>query len=83
MAKLSLKNLEKFGIDRNFLISGAVALVAVAIILVIFRDSTTRFTFVMPIFAGFIFYNILTSKDLDKEEKEVTESEPHSKGREK
>ncbi|MBI4037711.1 hypothetical protein HY382_01535 [Candidatus Curtissbacteria bacterium] len=76
-----MKNLEKFGIDRNFLISGAIALVAVAVILVIFKDSTTRFTFVMPVFAGFIFYNILTSKDLDKEDDAEEKSKSAAKGK--
>lgn len=71
MAKV-LKKLEGYGIDKNFLISGIIGLVGIVIVLILFRDSTTRFTFVMPVFAGFIFYNILTSKDLDKEDEDAS-----------
>jgi lipopolysaccharide export LptBFGC system permease protein LptF len=49
--------------DKIFWISLVVMLLAVGIIMVIFKDGVTRFTLVMPVFAGFLFWNILNLED--------------------
>ena len=46
---------------QPFIIPGIIALVLVGIVLVMVKGEVDRFTFIMPIFAGYILYMILTA----------------------
>lgn len=46
------------------------AILASILVLILIKDGTNRFTFIMPIFAGLIFYFILTLEEDNKEDKD-------------
>lgn len=48
---------------QSFIIPGIIALVAIGAVLIFVKAEVDRFTLIMPIFAGFILYNILTLPD--------------------
>ncbi len=52
---------------KPFIIPGVIALSAVAVVLFFVKGEIDRFTLIMPIFAGYILYMILTA--VDDEEK--------------
>lgn len=54
-------------------IIGLVGVAVVIGVLVFVSDETTRFTLIMPIFAGYIFYLILTT-DFEDEEESLSEA---------
>lgn len=58
--------------NKSFVISFTVFVAASVVVLVFIKDEVTRFTFIMPLFAGFILYNILTLP-LDEENGEEQE----------
>jgi hypothetical protein len=45
--------------DKIFWISLIIAILVSGVIMLVFKDGVTRFTLVMPVFAGFLFFNIL------------------------
>lgn len=53
---------------KPFIIPGVVALALIGIVLVFVPGEIDRFTLIMPIFAGYILYMILTAVE-DEEEK--------------
>lgn len=50
---------------KQFIAPGIVALVLIILVLIFVKGEIDRFTFIMPIFAGFILYNILILPDED------------------
>lgn len=48
---------------KPFIIPGVVALVLVGAVFVFVKGEIDRFTLIMPIFAGYILYMILTTAD--------------------
>lgn len=48
---------------QSFIVPGAIALIAIILVFVVVKGEVDRFTLIMPIFAGFILYNILTLPD--------------------
>lgn len=54
---------------QPFIIPGIIALILAGAVLIFVKGEIDRFTLVMPIFAGYILYMILTAVD-DEEEKE-------------
>lgn len=55
-------------LTKSQAIVGLIGIIAVIGVLVFIPDETTRFTFIMPVFAGYIFYLILTTDFGDEEE---------------
>ena len=53
--------------NANFYVSGLVTVILMAGVWVYFKDQVTRFSFMMPIFATWIFYLIMTEIE-DEEE---------------
>ncbi len=49
--------------NKVFWISLIIAVLVSAAITVVFKDPVTRFTLVMPVFCGFLFFNILSLED--------------------
>lgn len=47
----------------SFIIPAIIALILVALVFIFVKGEIDRFTFIMPIFAGFILYMILTLPD--------------------
>lgn len=48
---------------RPFIIPAVIALVLIGVVLVFVKGEIDRFTLIMPIFAGYILYMILTAVD--------------------
>lgn len=48
---------------KSFIIPGIVALVLAGAVLLFVKSEIDRFTLIMPIFAGYILYMILTTPD--------------------
>lgn len=48
---------------KPFVIPGIIALSLVGVVLIFVKGEIDRFTLIMPIFAGFILYSILTLPD--------------------
>lgn len=48
--------------------AGVVAIVLSILVLLIVRDEITRFTLIMPLFAGFILFSILITPEEELEE---------------
>ncbi len=46
---------------KPFIIPGIIALILIILVLIFVKGEIDRFTFIMPIFAGYILYMILTS----------------------
>ena len=61
--KKHLKKNEKW--YTSFIVPAVIALVLTLLVLVFVKGEIDRFTLVMPIFAGFILYMILTLPDED------------------
>lgn len=55
--------------NANFYLSGLVTVVLMIGVWVYFKDQVTRFSFMMPIFATWIFYLIMT--EIEDEEAEI------------
>lgn len=55
--------------DKHFSISLLIAVVVILGILIGIKDEITRFTLAMPVFAGWILYNILMLEDEDEPKK--------------
>ena len=53
--------------NANFYVSGLVTAVLMIGVWTYFRDQVTRFSFMMPIFATWIFYLIMTEIEDEKE----------------
>lgn len=53
---------------QPFIVPGIIALVLAGAVLIFVKGEIDRFTLIMPIFAGYILYMILTSVD-DEEKK--------------
>lgn len=53
---------------QPFIVPGIIALVLAGAVLIFVKGEIDRFTLIMPIFAGYILYMILTAVD-DEEEK--------------
>lgn len=58
--------------NKTMMYSAGIAIIAVLVILVMVRQEVDRFIFIMPVFAGWILFNILMLPD----EEERMESEP-------
>ncbi|MCL5019008.1 MAG: hypothetical protein M1426_00820 [Patescibacteria group bacterium] len=54
---------------KPFIVPGVIALVLAGGVLIFVRGEIDRFTLIMPIFAGYILYMILTSVDDEDEKK--------------
>lgn len=66
-----MKYCEKFYKENKAIVwAAAVAVVLSLGILIKFKDEVTRFTLIMPIFAGFILFSILITADEDLEDEE-------------
>lgn len=48
---------------QPFIIPGIIALILMAVVLIFVKGEIDRFTLIMPIFAGYILYMILTIPD--------------------
>ncbi len=57
--------------------AAAVAIVITIGVLLKVKDEVTRFTLIMPVFAGFILFSILVTSDEELEDEEV--GKPHKK----
>lgn len=83
-------NLKKIYTENKLMVWAAVIAVIVALgILVKVKDEVTRFTLIMPVFAGFILFSILTATDEqlgdtpDDEKSEKKEIEKETKKEDK
>lgn len=64
--------------NKEIVWAAVVALVAAAGVLLKVHDEVTRFTLIMPIFAGFILFAILMTSDEELEDSEDSKSK-HAK----
>lgn len=68
---------DKFYKENKWLVWAAVVAIVLTLgILWKVPDEVTRFTLIMPIFAGFILFAILTTSDEELEEGEKEEKKP-------
>lgn len=83
-----MKQLKKiYENNTSMVISAIIALIAVTGVLIFVKTEVDRFIFIMPIFAGWILFNILmlpdddegTEKNLKKEKNEKTEDKKKKK----
>lgn len=66
--------------DKHFSISLLIAIVIILAILLFVKDEITRFTLAMPVFAGWILYNILMLEDeKDEPKKKATKKKTTKK----
>lgn len=70
--------------NKMMVLSAVVAIVLSGAVLIAVKDEVTRFTLIMPIFAGFILFSILTTpdeelEDAPKEEEKESKKPPHKK----
>ncbi len=59
---------------KPFILPGLVAVILAVVVLVLVKNEIDRFTLIMPIFAGYILYMILTTPDEEEEETEDKKS---------
>jgi len=62
------KLIEIYKNNRLIVWAAAVCLVLALAVLLVVKDEVTRFTLIMPIFAGFILFSILVTPDEELEE---------------
>ncbi|MCJ7740307.1 hypothetical protein MUP32_03235 [Candidatus Microgenomates bacterium] len=68
---------EKFYKENKAIVWAAVVAIIISLgVLIKAKDEVTRFTLIMPVFAGFILFSILMTSDeeLEEEEKEEKKS---------
>ncbi len=65
--------------NKTIVWAAGVAIVLTLGILWKVKDEVTRFTLIMPIFAGFILFSILTTADEELEEEEKTPKKKEKK----
>ena len=59
--------------NKLIVIAAGVAVVLALVILMVIKDEVTRFTLIMPIFAGFILFSILVTPDEELEDNPLEE----------
>ena len=60
---------QKFYKNNKLMVwSAGVAVILAVVVLIAVKDEVTRFTLIMPIFAGFILFSILTTPDEELED---------------
>jgi hypothetical protein len=66
--------------NKTMVYSGGVALLGILLVLLFIRQEVDRFIFIMPIFAGWILFNILMLPDEDLEDSTAKSKKPAKKG---
>ena len=71
---------QKFYKNNKLMVwSAGVAVILAVVVLIAVKDEVTRFTLIMPIFAGFILFSILTTPDEELEDMPKTEEKEAKK----
>lgn len=68
--------------NKAMVYSGVIAILGVIVVLVTVHREVDRFIFIMPIFAGWILFNILLLPD-DEEAEEMKETHKSTSGKKK
>ena len=70
--------------NKVMVYSGVIAVIAVLLILLLVKQEVDRFVFIMPVFAGWILFNILMLPDDETEDvdsADIKEQKPKKKPR--
>jgi len=70
---MNKKLVEIYKNNRLIVWAGAVSVILTLGVLLVIKDEVTRFTLIMPIFAGFILFSILVTPDEELEDDPVEE----------
>lgn len=74
----------KFYQDNKAIVWAAIVSVVLSVgVLIAVEDEVTRFTLIMPIFAGFILFSILITADEELEDEEPKKEEVSKKSKKK